>query len=261
MAIIEVEGVSKTFRIPKVRRETVREHVFDLFRPRPAENLRVLDSVSFSVEPGETVGIMGRNGSGKSTLLKIISGVYRPDRGRVLVAAPVTPILELGLGWNPELDAVDNVLLMGTVMGLSLREARDAVDGILAFAELERFARTPLKHFSSGMASRLAYAVAFRAVREILVLDEVFAVGDAGFRAKCEARYRELSAAGHTVVIVSHDPKPIEAFCTRALLLEGGRIVMDGRGDRVVAAYLSLLAGQPPVPGTSLVRAVGDTAR
>ena len=128
----------------------------------------------------------------------------------------ITPILELGVGWNPELDAIDNVYLVGSVLGMSLREIRDSLDGILAFAELERFARLQLKYYSSGMASRLAYAVAFRAVREVLVLDEIFAVGDAGFRAKCEQRYRELHGAGHTVVLVSHDPRVVETFCTRA---------------------------------------------
>ena len=139
---------------------------------------------------------MGRNGSGKSTLLKIMCGVYQPDQGRVSARASITPILELGVGWNPELDAVDNVLLIGSVMGLSLAEIHRSMDEILAFAELERFAHLKLKHYSSGMSERLGYAVAFKAVREVLVLDEIFAVGDAGFRARCERRYRELRSLG-----------------------------------------------------------------
>jgi ABC-type polysaccharide/polyol phosphate transport system ATPase subunit len=154
MPAIEVEGVAKSFRIPGVRRDTVREHLLGLLRPRSAELLRVLDGVSFTVEPGETVAIMGRNGSGKSTLLKIVCGIYRPDRGRVLLEGGISPVLELGLGWNPELDARDNVLLVGTVMGLTLREAQAIVGEVLAFAEVERFARLPLKHYSSGMAAR-----------------------------------------------------------------------------------------------------------
>jgi ABC-type polysaccharide/polyol phosphate transport system ATPase subunit len=239
--VIEVRDVAKSFRIPSVRRETVREHVLGLLRPRRFEELRVLDGVTFDVKPGETVGVMGRNGSGKSTLLKIICGIYRADAGRVTVRAPVTPILELGLGWNPELDAVDNILLIGTVMGLSLVEARAAVDEILEFAGLERFAKLPLKHYSSGMASRLAYSVAFRAARDVLVLDEIFAVGDAGFRARCEARYRELHAAGCSVLLASHDPRIVATFCQRALLLDGGRIVLEDSGERVVEAYLDLL--------------------
>jgi ABC-2 type transport system ATP-binding protein len=239
--IVEVRGVSKTFRIPSVRRDTVREHALDLFRRRPQERLRVLDDVSFELGRGESLGLMGRNGSGKSTLMKIVSGIYPCDAGEVSVRAPITPILELGVGWNPDLDAIDNIELLGTVMGLSLRELRAAKDEILAFADLERFANLELRHYSSGMAARLAYAVAFRAVREVLILDEIFAVGDAGFKERCQARYRELHRAGHSLLLVSHDPRTIATFCDRALLLEGGRIVMAGPAAQVADSYLSLL--------------------
>jgi len=237
--LIEVRGVSKTFRIPSVRRDTVREHVFGVFDRRGAEQLRVLDDVSLELRPGETLGIMGRNGCGKSTLLKIICGIYPPDSGNVVLRAPITPILELGVGWNPELDAIDNVFLIGSVMGLSLAEIRSRLDSILAFAELERFANLKLKHYSSGMASRLAYAIAFEAVREILILDEIFAVGDAGFRQRCEERYRRLRASGHTVLLVSHEPRIVNSFCDRALLFNGGRIVFDGSPSDVSARYVS----------------------
>lgn len=241
MTMIEVDDVAKAFRIPTVHRETVREHVLGAFEPRRFERLQVLDGISFTVRRGETLGIMGRNGGGKSTLLKIICGVYQPDRGRVLRHAAITPILELGVGWHPELDAIDNICLIGSVMGLSLPDIRRRMDAILTFAELERFANLKLKHYSSGMAARLGYAVAFEAVREVLVLDEVFAVGDAGFRAKCEARYRELRAAGHTIVLVSHAEPIVRAFCDRALLLDRGRVVFDGRADETTEAYLRLL--------------------
>jgi ABC-2 type transport system ATP-binding protein len=241
MAVITVEAVSKAFRIPTVRRDTVREHLFGLLHPRRFQRLQVLDSVSFEVQPGETLGVMGRNGCGKSTLLKIICGIYPPDQGRIHTRAAITPILELGVGWNPELDAIDNVFLIGSVMGLSLGEIHRSMDEILAFAELQRFANLKLKHYSSGMSSRLAYAVAFRAVREVLVLDEIFAVGDAGFKARCEERYRQLHALGHTVLIVSHAPGVIEGFCDRAILIDGGRIVMEGGGGDVARAYVSSL--------------------
>ena len=244
-ALIEVDGVSKTFQIPSVRRDTVREHVLGLFEPRRVDPLRVLDAVSFDLRRGETLGIMGRNGSGKSTLLRVICGIYAPDRGQVRVHAGITPLLELGVGWNPELDAVDNVYLMGTVLGLSLRGVSSALDGILRFAEVDRFARLKLKHFSTGMASRLAYAVAFAAVRDVLILDEIFAVGDAGFRARCEQRYRQLRAAGHTVLLVSHDPRVIETFCDRALLLERGQVILEGPASAVAARYLDALAPAP----------------
>jgi ABC-type polysaccharide/polyol phosphate transport system ATPase subunit len=243
--LVEVRDVSKSFRIPSVRRTTVREHVFGIFERQRVEELRVLERVSIDLRPGETLGIMGRNGSGKSTLLKIIAGIYPPDSGRVTLRAAITPILELGIGWNPELDAVDNVFLVGSVMGLSLPEIRSRLDRILAFAELERFANLQLKHYSSGMASRLAYATAFEAVREVLILDEVFAVGDAGFKAKCEERYRALHAAGHTVLLVSHDPRPVSTFCTRALLVENGRVAQEGSANDVVAHYLRTVAERP----------------
>jgi ABC-2 type transport system ATP-binding protein len=244
-SIIELDGVSKAFRIPSVRRDTIREHLLGALEARRFQRLQVLDGVSLEVGRGEAVGVMGRNGSGKSTLLKITCGVFPPDQGRVSARAAITPVLELGIGWNPELDAVDNVFLVGSVMGLSLRQIRRSMDEILAFAELERFANLKLMHYSSGMSSRLGYAVAFQAVREVLVLDEIFAVGDAGFRARCEDRYRRLRAQGHTVIMVSHDPRIVSTFCDRAVLLDGGRIVADGPASEVAAEYLTLLTRPP----------------
>jgi ABC-2 type transport system ATP-binding protein len=254
MAILEVNAVSKSFLIPSVHRATVREHALDLFRPRAVDQLRVLERVSFSVRQGQTLGIMGRNGSGKSTLLKILAGIYQPDEGAIEVRAPITPILELGVGWNPELDAVDNIMLIGSVMGMSLDELHASTEEILAFAELERFARLKLQHYSSGMASRLAYAIAFKAVREILVLDEIFAVGDAGFRRRCEGRYRELSAAGHTVLMVSHNVDIVNEFCDRAVLLERGHIIAEGSPRTVTDSYLALLNGAADAPELAAAR-------
>jgi ABC-type polysaccharide/polyol phosphate transport system ATPase subunit len=241
-AAVTAHRVAKSFRIPAVRRDTVREHALDLFRRRPHETLCVLDDVSFELRRGESLGLMGRNGCGKSTLLKIVSGIYAPDRGDVGVCGAITPILELGVGWNPDLDAIDNIELLGTVMGLGLRELRKATPEILAFAGLERFAKLELRHYSSGMAARLAYAVAFRAVRDILILDEIFAVGDAGFKERCQERYRELHLSGRSMLLVSHEPRTIAAFCDRALLLEGGRIILEGRAAHVAEAYVDMLA-------------------
>ncbi len=238
--VVEIESVSKGFDIPSVRRETVREHLFGVLEPRQFERLTVLDDVTFDVRESETLGIMGRNGCGKSTLLKILCGIYTADRGCVVVHEGITPILELGVGWNPELDAVDNIFLIGAVMGLSMKAIESSLDHILRFAEVARFAHLKLKHYSSGMASRLAYAIAFHAVRQVLVLDEVFAIGDAGFRLKCEDRYRALRAQGHTVVLVSHDARTISTFCDRALLLDRGRIVQLGAPDEVVHRYLEI---------------------
>ena len=251
MNIIEMHGVAKTFWIPSVRRNTVREHVFGLLRPRRFQRLQVLDAVELTVRRGEALGIMGRNGSGKSTLLKVLCGVYPPDRGTVAIHAPITPVLELGVGWNPELDAIDNILLIGSVMGMPLADIHRNMQEILAFAELERFAGMKLKHYSSGMSERLGYAVAFKAVQEVLVLDEIFAVGDAGFKARCEHRYRELRALGRTAIIVSHDPRIIVSFCDRAVLLDAGRIVFEGTPRQVADRYVSL-AQTPSEPSSAV---------
>jgi ABC-type polysaccharide/polyol phosphate transport system ATPase subunit len=237
--LLELQNVSKSFWIPDEHRETIREHVFSAFRPRPLRELKVLESVSLTLKRGEALGLMGANGAGKSTLLKILCGIYVPDSGRVVARAAITPILELGVGWNPELDAIDNIYLMGTIMGLSLAELRSDVDEILEFAEVKPFARMPLKHYSSGMSARLAYAVAFKAVREVLIIDEILAVGDAGFRRRCEERYRELRRRGHSAIVVSHNPEIISSFCDRALLLEGGRFVLDGPAREVASTYLA----------------------
>ena len=247
MRLLEAQSVSKSFRIPDVHRNTVRQHALAFFRRRRFRELRILDEVSFALHQGESLGLMGRNGSGKSTLLKILSGIYQPDRGHVVRGAQITPILELGLGWNPELDAIDNIYLIGSVMGLTLPEIRAAIDAILAFAEVEAFANLKLQHYSTGMAARLAYAVAFHAVREVLILDEVFAVGDAAFKARCEERYRALHRAGHSMILVSHNPVIISGFCQRAVLLEQGRIRLDASAREVCEAYGQLLTGRRPV--------------
>jgi len=239
--VIEVDAVSKGFWIPSVHRETIREHLLGVFEPRRFERLEVLQDVSFGVDRGESLGIMGRNGAGKSTLLKLLCGVYLPDAGQVRAHASITPLLELGVGWNAELDAVDNILLIGSVMGLTLKAIRRDLDEILAFAELQPFANLKLKHYSSGMSQRLGYAIAFKAVRDVLVLDEIFAVGDAGFQARCAQRYLELRKSGHTAIIVSHDPRIIATFCDRALLIDGRRLAFEGTASDVAEQYVATL--------------------
>jgi ABC-type polysaccharide/polyol phosphate transport system ATPase subunit len=243
--VIEVKHVAKSFRIPEERRATVREHALALFRPRRFRELKVLEDVSFTLRKGEALGIMGRNGSGKSTLLKIVSGIYQPDTGSIDCHAVITPILELGVGWNTELPAVDNIYLIGTVMGMSLRELRKVVPEILSFAGLEGFAALELKHFSTGMAARLAYAIAFFAVGEVLILDEILAVGDAAFRRTCFDRFQSLRQAGHSAVLVTHAAVDVRQLCDRGLLLEGGRVIREGSGSEIADAYLQLLGSTP----------------
>jgi ABC-2 type transport system ATP-binding protein len=237
-SVLSVRNVAKSFHIPTVSRDTIREHALALFWPRQFERLEVLRGISFEVSRGETLGIMGRNGSGKSTLLRILCGIYPPDRGKVVRRAAITPVLELGVGWNAELDAIDNVYLLGAVMGLSRSRIRSGLDEILAFSELERFANLELKHYSTGMAMRLAYAVAFHAVRDVLILDEVFAVGDAGFVLKCEQRHAALRSRGCTTILVSHNPQLMAEKTDRVLVLERGEIAFDGEPNEAVGRYL-----------------------
>jgi ABC-type polysaccharide/polyol phosphate transport system ATPase subunit len=239
--LIEVRDVAKAFTRPAVHRNTLREHVFAGFRRREMQRFSVLDGVSFDLRRGEALGLMGANGCGKSTLLKIICGIYVADRGTVIRRAPITPILELGVGWNGELDAVDNIYLVGSIMGLSLRQIRAGIDEILAFAEIEAFANLKLKHYSSGMASRLAYAVAFHTVQDVLILDEIFAVGDVAFRTKCMDRYQQLRTEGRGIVLVSHAPDIISRYCDRAVLLERGRMVAEGPSAQIAATYVERL--------------------
>ena len=249
MHVVDLQGISKKFRIPSARRDTLREHVFGLFNPRRFEDLWVLRDIRFTVRKGETFGIMGRNGCGKSTLLKIIAGIYRPDGGSLDVRAPLTPILGLGLGWNQELTARDNLLLTGTAMGMSLKELGEQFDDIIAFAELERFVDLQLKFYSSGMSARLAFSIAFRAVREILLLDEVFAVGDGAFTQRCQDRYTELHKSGHTLLLVSHNPETIAKHCQRGVLIDGGRVAFEGDSEGVAKAYERLVGGGEPSDG------------
>lgn len=260
MSIIEAHGICKTFRIPDTRRDTVREHVLSVFRPRRYRNLRALWNVDLQINQGESFGIMGPNGSGKTTLLKTLCGIYVPDQGQIVIKAPTTHILSLGLGWSPELNAIDNILLIGTTNGLGLPQARSAIDQILDFAGLTHFAELKVKHFSSGMAARLSYAVAFHTVREVLILDEVLAVGDAAFQARCEARLLELQNAGHTIVLVSHSPEQIERFCSKGILLEQGKVMVKDEARTVARAYanflgsgeLSQLNGETHAPRSAL---------
>jgi ABC-type polysaccharide/polyol phosphate transport system ATPase subunit len=240
MNALEISNLSKSFRVPEYRRETIREHVLSCFRPTHYRANPVLQAINFHVALGETLGIMGRNGCGKSTLLRILAGIYQPDSGAVIRHGGITPILGLGVGWNFELDALDNIELMGTAMGSSLRDLRRKREAILDFGGLTSFARLQLKHYSNGMAARLAYAVAFHAVREILLLDEILAVGDADFRLRCYERFRQFHQQGHTVILVSHNPSEIAQFCDRALLLEQGRIHTCGTGAEVADAYSKL---------------------
>ena len=234
---IEVSDVSKSFVLPHEVTSTLKEHFLHPLRRRSYERQRALAGIGFTIDAGEFFGIIGPNGSGKSTLLKIIAGIYRPDTGSVGVHGKMSPFIELGVGFNPDLTGRDNIRINATLLGLSRRELDERFDGILEFAELERFVDQKLKNYSSGMQLRLAYSIAIQVPFDVLLLDEVLAVGDQEFQEKCFATFRQMRADGKTVVFVSHDLRSVGKFCDRALLLEHGEMRALGPADEVIAEY------------------------
>jgi ABC-type polysaccharide/polyol phosphate transport system ATPase subunit len=235
--VIEVTDVHKSFRVPERKR--------DLTKLQPAiyRNLRALQGISFDVHKGEFFGIVGRNGSGKSTLLKILASIYKADTGRIRIAGRLAPFIELGVGINPELTARENVTLNGVMMGLSRREASRRLDAVLEFAELEQFVDLKLKNYSSGMLVRLAFAVMVGADADIMLVDEVLAVGDAAFGQKCIDVFRAKRDGGKTIVLVTHDMATVQAFCDRAMLIHDGEQVVLGDPEEAALGYYRLNFG------------------
>ena len=254
---IRVEGLSKRFRIgTQNRNRTFREMLNDAaltpFRAarslasgngqkkgQSAETIWALSDISFAVKPGEVVGIIGRNGAGKSTLLKILSRITEPTNGYADIHGRIGSLLEVGTGFHPELTGRENIYLNGSILGMKRAEIGQKFDGIIAFAEIERFIDTAVKHYSSGMYLRLAFAVAAHLEPEILIVDEVLAVGDASFQRKCLDKMQEVGKVGRTVLFVSHSMPAITRLCPRTILLDGGRVISDGPSSQVVGAYLS----------------------
>jgi ABC-type polysaccharide/polyol phosphate transport system ATPase subunit len=234
---IEVQGVTKTFLIPHERRTMFKEYFLHPLRRVTYERNEALKDVSFAVHEGEFFGVIGPNGSGKSTLMRILAGIYVADGGSVRVRGLLSPFIELGVGFNLELTARDNILVNGTLLGLTRRELEERFDAILAFAELERFVDQKLKNYSSGMLVRLAYSVAIQVPFDILLLDEVLAVGDESFQQKCFATFESFREAGKTVVFVSHNLSSVARFCERVLLLEDGVVRALGPPDDVIDRY------------------------
>src|SRR5271168_495000 len=233
-------GVSKTFRVPEERTHTLKERALHPMRRTGHETFRALRDISFDVRQGEFFGIAGRNGSGKSTLLKCLAGIYGVDRGQMWINGRLSPFIELGVGFNPDLAARDNVVLNGIMLGLSPREAKARYRRVIEFAELEEFQDLKLKNYSSGMHVRLAFSVAIQVDADILLIDEVLAVGDAAFQQKCFDVFNDMRDAGQTIVFVTHDMSAVNRFCHRALLLERGRAVVLGEPHKVADRYLTV---------------------
>jgi lipopolysaccharide transport system ATP-binding protein len=250
-AVIQVERLSKRFQIGKLKgSSTIREALASAlkipFRRRPPDEttLWALQDVSFQVQQGEVLGLIGRNGAGKSTLLKILARITRPTEGWAEVHGRIGSLLEVGTGFHPELSGRENVFLSGAVLGMKKAEIQKKFDEIVSFSEVERFLDTPLKHYSSGMQMRLAFAVAAHLEPEILLVDEVLAVGDAAFQKKCLGKMGEVARHGRTIVFVSHHMNQVRRLCTRALWIDGGKVRMEGSTHEALAAYESAMFGE-----------------
>jgi ABC-2 type transport system ATP-binding protein len=237
---VVVDGVSKSFRLPHERVHTLKERALHPLRRSGHDALRALRDINFVVERGEFFGIVGRNGSGKSTLLKCLAGIYATDTGDIYVNGRMSTFIELGVGFNPDLPARDNVMINATMLGLSPKEARRRFDSVIDFAELRDFTDLKLKNYSSGMMVRLAFSVMIQVDAEILLIDEVLAVGDASFQQKCFEEFERIKRSQSTVLFVTHDMGSVQRFCDRALLLENGKVVELGDPEHVGNRYLEL---------------------
>jgi ABC-type polysaccharide/polyol phosphate transport system ATPase subunit len=235
---VEVVDVWKSFRLPHQRRDTLKERFLHPRHRTEDEQLVAVKGASFAVEEGEFFGIIGHNGSGKSTLLKLLAGIYVQDRGEIAVRGRLSPFVELGVGFNEELSARDNVRVNGALLGLTLKQIDERYDEIVAFAGLERFMDQKLKNFSSGMKVRLAYSVSIRVEFEILLLDEELAVGDQEFQEKCFETLDDIREQGKTIVFVSHDMNAMLEHCDRVMHVDHGNIVAIGPPDEIVDVYV-----------------------
>lgn len=240
---IQVKNVYKNFRLPHEKDMTVKSALISTLRGKKSRTVttqHALKDISFEIKKGEFFGIVGRNGSGKSTLLKILAGIYQPTQGSVLVRGRLVPFIELGVGFNPELTGRENVYLNGALLGFSKDEVTSMYDEIVKFAELEKFMDQKLKNYSSGMQVRLAFSMAIRAEADILLVDEVLAVGDADFQRKCFAYFKKLKREKKTVVFVSHDMNAVREYCDRAIMINDSQLVHEGKPEQIAVHYTKL---------------------
>jgi lipopolysaccharide transport system ATP-binding protein len=243
MEVVCVADLWKKFKIPHERRTTILENIAGALQMLAGktftyEEFWVLKEVSFHITSGESLGVIGENGSGKSTLLKILAKILRPDRGKVETNGRIAPILELGVGFHPELTAKENILVYGTIMGLKNSELKKRLDPILQFADLERFRDAKLKNLSSGMQMRLGFSVAIETDPDIFLIDEALAVGDFEFQQKCLSKFKEFKNEGKTIILVSHALNLVKEFCEKTLLLSRGEMISFGETEKVVNEYL-----------------------
>ena len=243
MKAIQFHDVAKRFKIYYDRNRTLKERL--LFRKRNRYDERwVLKDISFDIEQGEAVGLVGENGCGKSTTLKLLSRILFPDRGTISVNGRVSCLIELGAGFHPDMNGIENIYLNAAMFGVGRKETSKRLDRIIAFSELEPFIENPIRTYSSGMYMRLAFSVAINVDADVLLIDEILAVGDMNFQEKCLARLREIKERGATIVIVSHSLGQIEAFCDRSIWIDGGRVRADGAPAETHARYAAFMNGK-----------------
>ena len=241
MNAVELTNVSKIYKIRSDKRDSIYEHITKMNKRRSSKEIVALDDISFSVKKGEMVGIIGHNGSGKTTLLKTITQITSPTKGKILINGRVIPFLQLGSGFQGEFNAIDNIRLHGIILGLKKKEIEAKIDEVLRYAELERFADIPVKHYSAGMFARLAFATAIQVEPDILVLDEVLAVGDLSFQKKSYQTFLSLRDNGKTIVYVSHNLTEVEKLCNKVALLNDGRLEAFGEPKEVISKYREII--------------------
>ncbi len=232
---ISFNKVGKKFK--KGRKLFLKQALLDFFKPQAQEEFWALKDASFKVPIGQSIGIIGVNGSGKSTILKLIAGVLTPNKGKIEVNGRISPLIELGAGFHPELSGRDNIYLNGTILGLSKKEIDERFKDIVDFSEIADFIDTPVKHYSSGMYMRLGFSIAIHINPEILLVDEILAVGDIGFQEKCLKKMEQFHQNGVTIVIISHSMELVQRFCQRVILLDKGKIIDDGKSEKVIDKY------------------------
>ena len=239
---IEVKNLTKKFQIHHERKDSLFDYIRSFFHKKQnVDELVVLDNISFNIKKGEVLGIIGLNGSGKSTLLKIIANIYSSDKGKIITNGIITPFLDLGTGFNGELTARDNIIIYGVILGLDKHEIIQKVDEIAKYAEIEKFLDTTLKNFSSGMNARLSFSTAIHTNPDILLVDEVLAVGDLSFYEKSVNAFLEFKKQGKTILVVSHSINQVQELCDRVILLHNGKIFSEGKPKEVIKKYLQIV--------------------
>lgn len=232
-----VENLSKSFKLYHEKSKSIFDLIRTVINKNPYETLHVLNDISFSVKKGEMLGILGKNGIGKTTLLRLIAGIYKPDNGKIIINGKLVPFLAIGSGFHPELTAIANVKLYGTLLGISRNEIKNKIDKIIEFAELERFSDSKLKHFSAGMSARLAFSTAIHVEPDILLMDEIISVGDLSFQQKSYDACMSLKNKGKSIILVTHSMQPVKEFCNRAIFLNNGKIEAMGNPEEIVSQY------------------------